>query len=678
MVVLAIKNPMTRPIQLLVLITAFFSSTVRAQDRDSVERSATGADVTITAERPMSAASDKSFLAKKFEMAPRNSTQDLLRIVPGLIIAQHAGGGKAEQIFLRGFDADHGTDVNITVDDVPVNMISHGHGQGYADLHFIIPETIGSIDVVKGPYFARFGDLATAGAVTFHTRDSIERNVLALEGGQFNTYRGFAMLGDPVRITGLKYYAAAEVFGTRGYFDAPQDMQRYNVFAKAIAPLESCSITASLMSFASSWDASGQIPQRVVPVIGRFGAVDDGEGGNTSRSTAMLKYETAGADPFNVTASLTKYNFKLFSDFTFFARDSVRGDMIEQNDNRTVLAFKAEKRATWSLSDNVIMQTRAGLNARADNIHVALFEDSARLRHATTVDAEISQRQFGSYVEQEILLPFATLQFGARADHINFHVSDLNANGATGQAEQFVISPKANLSIPLGAASIFANSGFGFHSNDARAVVLDKSASLPRAFGSELGMRYGNSRDIFSASAAAWMLDLDEELVYVGDEGTTERSGRTRRQGIDLELSVHPWDWLTINSSLTLSKGRYRDLAEGENMIPLAPDRTLTGSAIVDLEPLVFAMHMRHIGDRPANEDGSVTALGYTVLDLTTHYDLGSYRIFASMNNLFDVDWNEAQFDTESRLRGESGPVSELHFTPGTPRDLRLGVSYSF
>lgn len=661
------------------LVTALVTGASAQQKVDTLPRTTLGDDLIVNADRPMSAASDQRFLAKKFELVPRSSTQDLLRMVPGLIIAQHAGGGKSEQIFLRGFDADHGTDINISVDDAPINMVSHGHGQGYADLHFIIPETIQSIDVVKGPYFARFGDLTTAGAVSFRTRDSIDKNILKVEGGQFNTYRALALIGDPLKIDGLSYYGAGEFYGTRGYFDAPQDMQRYNVFAKAIAPFEGSSLTASLMSFASSWDASGQIPERVVPTVGRFGAVDDGEGGSTSRTTGIIKYETAGNDPLTLTASLTKYNFKLFSDFTFFARDSVRGDMIEQNDDRTVFGLKAEKRTTWSLTDDVIMQTRAGLNVRADDIHVGLYEDSARIRHTTTVDADIAQHQIGPYVEQDILLPFATVQLGLRADYINFSVADRMTSSEAGSAQQLIMSPKTNLSLPVSNdATLFVNTGFGFHSNDARAVVLDKSASLPRAFGSEAGMRYGNSRDLFSASAALWLLDLDEELVYIGDEGTTEISGRTRRQGIDVELNVQPIEWLTLTSSLTLSKGRYRDMSEGENHIPLAPDRTLTASASLDLKPLSVAMHVRHIGDRPANETGSVMALGYSVVDLTSHYDLGSYRIYASIDNLFDTEWNEAQFDTESRLRGESSPVSELHFTPGTPRNVKLGLAYSF
>ena len=192
---------------------------------DSIRRSKNPETVTVTAERPLSAASDKSFRDSDFVLRPRNSAQDMLRLVPGLVLAQHAGGGKAEQIFLRGFDADHGTDVNISVDDVPVNMLSHGHGQGYADLHFIIPETIQEVDVVKGPYDTRYGDLATAGVVAFQTKDSLKNNLLKLEGGSFDEYRALALIKGPESQT-IQSYFGTDLFYTRGPFDVPQDFHR--------------------------------------------------------------------------------------------------------------------------------------------------------------------------------------------------------------------------------------------------------------------------------------------------------------------------------------------------------------------------------------------------------------------------------------------------------------------
>ena len=308
---------------LLLALLATANALAQRPDRSADTLTYRSDSVTVRASRPYSAASDARFRAADFALRPRNSAQDILRVVPGLVIAQHAGGGKAEQIFLRGFDADHGTDINISVDGAPVNMVSHGHGQGYADLHFIIPETVEQVEVVKGPYFARYGDLTTAGAVTFITADSLKENLVKFEGGRFDTYRAVALLRTSANSSGLNAYFGGEVQGSRGYFDAPQDFHRLNLFAKVHARTGSNgSISSSISSFGSGWDASGQIPQRGVESgeIGRFGAIDHLEGGSTSRTTALVNYASGGSSPLTITGSYTDYRFRLYSNFTFFAR----------------------------------------------------------------------------------------------------------------------------------------------------------------------------------------------------------------------------------------------------------------------------------------------------------------------------------------------------------------------
>ncbi len=642
-----------------------------------------GDSVTVQAQRAYSAVSDARFRAADFALRPRSSAQDMLRVVPGLVIAQHAGGGKAEQIFLRGFDCDHGTDVNIAVDDAPVNMVSHGHGQGYADLHFIIPETIEAIDVVKGPYFARNGDLATAGAVTFRTADTLRESMLKMEGGSFGTYRGVLLLRAPVQTPGLSAYFGGELYGSNGYFDASQDFHRANLFATVREALAGRgSISASLCSFSAGWNASGQVPERAVEsgMISRFGSIDPNEGGSTSRTTAILKYASGGSSPLTITGSYTDYRFRLFSDFTFFAHDSVRGDMIEQTDRRSILALKAENDIIYSLGD-VGMRTRFGADLRSDDIHAALHHDSARVRLETKADAQIAQRQIGPYLEQEIVLPWAEILLGLRADYFTFDVENLLHDGAQpdGIAGQFLVSPKASVSIPFSeSAALFLNAGFGFHSNDARVVVQDRTKTLPRAFGSEIGFRCGAPAGLASGAISAWMLDLEEELVYVGDEGTTEPSGRTRRIGIDVEGRVNPMDWLTLGADATLSRGRSLDAPAGADAIPLAPNFTLSANIMAHGGPFSAAARLRMVGDRPANPENTVRATGYGIVDFSASYRIGQVELFTNVENLLNAEWNEAQFDTESRLRGEAAPVSELHFTPGTPRSIRGGMAVRF
>lgn len=654
------------------------------EDADPVPDSVGVSDsVVIIGTRIYSAGSDAGFRAAAFALMPRSSAQDILRVVPGLVTAQHAGGGKAEQIFLRGFDADHGTDVNIRVDEAPVNMVSHGHGQGYADLHFIIPETIERVDVVKGPYFARYGDLTTAGAVSMKTWDSLSENLVRLEGGSFGTWRAVGLFRAPLASQNINAYFGGEVYSTQGYVDAPQNLRRLILFGKAHARIgRNATLSASISGFGSGWDASGQIPERAVRSgrITRFGFIDSTEGGATSRTTGTFRYEATGDAPFRITGSVTGYRFRLFSNFTFFAADSVRGDAIEQTDDRTILALKGERDFLYQAL-GVPMFTRVGADLRNDDITVGLYHDSARVRLETTDNSRIRQRHIGPFIEHSLHFPWGRFMLGLRADYFLFDVENLlnGGPGAEGVAGRFLLSPKANLAVPVtDDFTLFANSGFGFHSNDARSVVADPSESIPRAFGAEGGVRYGRPEGAVSLAAAAWTLLLEREFVFVGDEGTTEESGRTARRGIDLEVQANPFGWLSLGVDATLSQGRFTELPDGENRIPLAPSLTLTANALFRYDIFAGYLRLRHIGDRPANESNTVTAYGYSVVDLSASCRLGAAELFLSVENLLNTEWNEAQFDTESRLRGEAAPVSELHFTPGTPLSVRGGLAWRF
>ncbi len=637
--------------------------------------------VTIQADRIYSAASDHLFRKQNLQLLPRNSAQDILRIVPGLVTAQHAGGGKAEQIFLRGFDCDHGTDVNINVDGAPVNMVSHGHGQGYADLHFIIPETIEHVEVMKGPYAARNGDLTTAGAVTFRTADTLPNSIAKLELGSFKTLRGLALC--TTSFGNLKSYGGIEYFSTRNFFDAPQDFIRMNYIGKVFAPLtENSTLSASVIGFTSEWNASGQIPERAVRsgLISRYGTIDPNEGGKTSRTSALLAFETQGSEPIKINASFTRYQFQLYSNFTFFAEDSVRGDMIEQTDQRSVFSLRGEKNF-FTLAGDIGMKTTLGGDVRYDDIHTALYHDTARVRLETTRDNAIRQMNLGVFAEHSFLFSNFSLQFGVRGDYIGFDVDNLMTGvpGSEGISQQFLVSPKFNASWnPSSTTTLFYNFGLGFHSNDARvAVSVPTGNTLPRAYGSEIGARW--SDESLTISTALWILDLDREFIWVGDEGTTEESGRSRRVGMDVEARYQVASWLTVGSELTLSRGRLLDLPDGSNFIPLSPNVTLTSYASITTDIFTSSLRLRHISDRPANEDNSLTALGYTIVDVTAQVLLSRVLdLTIQCENILNSEWREAQFDTSSRLRSEASPVSEVNYTPGTRPSIRVGLSMKF
>lgn len=683
--------------------------------------------VLVEGERSYSTASSMSIREFDLNVRPVNTAQDLLQLAPGLVIAQHAGGGKAEQIFLRGFDADHGTDVAISSDGIPVNMVSHGHGQGYADLHFIIPELVDSIDVLKGPYFVRHGNLSTAGSVMYHTKDRIEGNLLKLEGGEFNTQKFTGMFQLPTASEHQNAYFAGQFYNTDGAVESKQDFQRLNLFGKFNTRLnETSKLSFTASTFSSAWDASGQIPQRAVEsgLISRFGTIDDLEGGQTGRQNLNLTYAlTDGSDnQFLFQPYFSQYNFKLFSNFTFFLDDADNGDMIEQTDDRTILGFNTEyefKRAFYSMQSS----TSFGGGFRSDDITVSLWHSPNRRRLTQRVNSGIIERNLYLWGQQELIInPKLRFQIGLRGDYFTFNVEDhldtmmdeeVALPHASGYAQEAMLNPKFNVVYsPLESSDVFLNFGTGFHSNDARDVVIEQTISnlerayseqglddnqiterlaemnfnrefagirtLPRAIGAEIGTRHRFLGRV-NIGIAGWWLELDEELVFVGDAGETEISGKSQRIGIDIEGRAQILSWLWVDADVNLSDGIFVDEPAEANHIPLAPRLTSTGGlTVIHPSGIGASLRYRHIGDRPANEDNSVIAEGYTVVNLGLSYAYGPFKYFVAVENLFDVDWNEAQFDTESRLTDETQSVSEIHFTPGNPLNFLAGISFSF
>lgn len=646
--------------------------------------------ILVAADPAVSAASSRVVRALDVQLRPRESSQELLRLAPGLVIAQHAGGGKAEQIFLRGFDADHGTDVAVSVDGTPVNLVSHAHGQGYADLHFLIPEVVDRVEVRKGPYDAQDGDLATAGAVAFRIRDRIGPARVESRAGSFGTLHGLALLplgGDIARPGG---YVALAAHYSRGPFVASQGYRRLNGFARWTAPLgPSLALVASASGFDARWNASGQIPERAVArgLIGRFGSIDSTEGGTTFRYEASVGLRgAAGEGEWDLRAYGVRYRLDLFSDFTFFLVDSVEGDGIEQLDRRSIGGLQGRYTAPTRVL-GLDGRTSAGLDVRADLGRVALYHQHARTRLETRVLGDLSEQRYSGWIKQDLrLAPRLRLELGLRGDLFRFGFADRlgpapgGAEPAAGDRWLGIVSPKANLAIDLGSGTtLFANAGAGFHSNDARDVLAAPpgAAVLPRALGGELGLR--RTWGAGSVAVALWGLDLGSEQVYVGDEGTTEPRGRTRRWGMDLEGRLRLARWLWLDADVNLSRGRFRDEPPDSDRIPLAPTLTSAGGLTVrELGPVSGGIRYRAVGPRAADESNTVRARGYTVAEAFGRWAIGRLELFGAVDNLFNVEWNEAQFATTSRLPGEPGPVTELHFTPGARRAAQLGVEYRF
>ncbi|MEO9892396.1 TonB-dependent receptor [Aurantibacter sp.] len=619
---------------------------------------------------------------------PVKSSQEILRKIPGLIIGQHAGGGKAEQIFLRGFDIDHGTDIAIDVDGLPVNMVSHAHGQGYADMHFIIPETIDNIDFGKGAYYADKGNFNTAGYVGLKTKKSINDNLLSVEAGMFNTLRTVGML----KLTESEFsnaYVASEMVLTDGAFDSPQNFNRLNIMGRYnYNNRENQDLSLTLSHFQSKWDASGQVPQRAIDqgLIGRFGAIDDTEGGNTSRSNFLINHTRQLNEHSKVKskAYISKYDFELFSNFTFFLEDPVNADQIRQKEDRTIIGAETAYEHSIHVGDHDSqLKYEAGIGFRYDDVNDVQLSRTKNRKELLERLAygNVDETNSYSFINLTYKKNKWTINPGLRLDYFKFDYENLLTETYDSKSQdKLFLGPKLNVLFAASpAVQIFGKTGVGFHSNDTRVVIAnDADEILPAAYSFDVGGLFKPTNKIV-INAALWNLFLEQEFVYVGDAGIVEPSGKTRRYGVDFGVRYQLTDWLYANGDVNYTYARSTEEPAGADYIPLAPDLTSSGGlSFRDIGNLSGGVNYRYIKNRPANEDNSIVAEGYFVTDMNLNYAWNNWTFGVIVENLFDTKWNETQFATESRLFNEAIPVEEIHFTPGTPFYLRGKVSVRF
>lgn len=620
---------------------------------------------------------------------PIINSQEVLRLVPGLFIGQHAGGGKAEQIFLRGFDLDHGTDINLTVDGLPVNMVSHAHGQGYADLHFLIPELIEKVGFNKGPYQSDKGNLATAGYVAFKTKNYLSSNFAKLEAGQFNTIRaitGINLLKKSANERNQSLYVAGEGSFTKGYFESPQDFSRYNGIIKFHGRTGNKStLTALLTGLSSKWNASGQIPDRAVAdgSIGFFGAIDDKEGGNTSRynASAELMHNLGNGAVLRNQLYYSHYKFELYSNFTFFKEDPLNGDQIRQKENRHITGYNLSYLQDHKWNGKTA-QFSTGLQARYDKIDdIELSRTKNRTQTtASLMLGDINELNSGIYLQEKLVLnPHLDITAGLRADYFtNSYYDQLTFTKQSSSSA--IISPKFNINYRANdKVQLYWYNGQGFHSNDTRvAIARNGKEVVTPAWGSDLGGIFKLGKKAM-LQTAIWYLWMKQEFVYVGDEGVVEPGGKTKRIGWDMSLRYELAKNLYTDLDISLTNPRALNTPKEESYLPLAPRFTSVGGITYrKASGWNGSLRYRYMGDRPANEDNTVVAKGYFVTDAAINYTKNKWEAGLSIQNIFDTKWKETQFDTESRLQNEPGPVSEIHFTPGTPFFARLSFSVFF
>ena len=628
---------------------------------------------------------------REIEARPLLRPGEVLEYIPGVIVTQHSGDGKANQFFLRGFNLDHGTDFYTTVAGMPVNLPTHAHGQGYSDLNFLIPELIARVDYRKGPYFAEEGDFSSAGAAHFHYLDRMKENLALATLGSFG-YQRVLFAGSPKPENGNLLYAL-ELVRNDGPWVNPNDFRKVNAVLRYNHGVPENGYNLTAMYYSGKWNATDQIPQRAVDsgLVPRFGAIDATDGGNAQR--ASLSYDMRKpflGGQFQMGAYVIKSSLQLYSNFTYFQDDPVNGDQFQQVDSRTLMGITPNWLWTGKLGG---MQSilKLGMQLRRDNIdQVGLYNTVARQRLSTTRADTVRETSNGIYAEH-------TLQWaekfrsvlGLRADFFNMDVaSNLAAN--SGRTSDHLVSPKLNLIFgPWAETEYFISAGSGFHSNDARGVVITvdpktlapatQSPALVRSRGAELGLR-SEWVPMLQSSLALWRLSLDSELVFAGDAGTTQASRPSLRQGVEWSNRYRPRPWLLIDVDLSASKAKFTDEDPAGNHIPGSIDRVgAVGATLTDLGRWSGALQMRYFGQRPLIEDASVMSRSTLTTSLRIGYRLEkNLRLWLDVFNLFNRRASDIDYFYASRLPGEAAPVNDVHFHPVEPRGMRLTLSANF
>lgn len=625
------------------------------------------------------------------KLLPMNNAQDLLKTVSGVFIAQHAGGGKAEQIFLRGFDNDHGTDFGVFIDGIPVNLSSHAHGQGYADMHFIIPELIQDADYYKGPYEMKNGNFSVSGAARYKTKNALDKSMVKLDIGQYGHQRGLVLLNltPKHKLFNLgkseQSYIALEGTLNKGFFESPQDFRKFSGFFKYNSQLsKATSLVFSASYFTSDWKGSGQIPLRAVEsgAIGWFGAIDDTEGGATARFNSTLKFNTFLKNNQRISNQVYYANnaYHLLSNFTFFLNDSVNGDMIQQGENRDLFGYTFEYNRKDKIKKTKLSSTYS-MGIRSDLMHSKLATSLKTSAVETLDNSNILETNYWAYIKENWKLNSKWLvQFGSRIDYFNFRIKDQLGTKVSGERNAYRLSPKLSLFYnPTESIQLFVKGGSGFHSNYTHAAVGQKDIHpLAKANGADLGTEFKIGK-VFVGTVSLWTIQSGSEYIFVADAGTFENNGRSLRRGIDFAGKLRPIKNTWLNFSVNYSKGTLLDEPDHANSIPAAP--VLTGTASVlykHPKALDLYLGLRYMAERPAIEDESVFADSYFLMDASVNYTLKGFQFGLSVQNIFNVRWMEAVFYDASKLKTESEAVDDFHFTPGSPRYIKGSLSYSF
>ena len=631
---------------------------------------------------------------------------EVLETVPGLIVSQHSGEGKANQYYLRGFNLDHGTDFATTVDGVPVNLVTHAHGQGWTDTGFLIPELVRTISYQKGVYYAQNGDFSSAGAADIRYADALPGGFAKIEGGSFHYYRG--LLADSAQVGAGRLLYALELVHNDGPFQRGDDYRKRNGVLRYSEENACTGWSATFMGYKATWNSTDQIPRRAVTAgaIDRFGLIDPSDGGDSQRYSLTAEWHRRGQSGVTrVMAYGYYYDLDLFSNFTYFLNNPERGDQFEQPDKRLVSGLKASQ-VFFHRIGQADAESTLGLQVRHDSLRNGLYLTESRRRHDLVRRDHVQETSVSPYAENRAHWSnWLRTTVGARVDAFRFAVTESNRAENVGRRTATLASPKAGLVLgPWAGTEIYVNGGSGFHSNDARGVNtrVDPATGDPtkatgepilpakplvRTRGAEIGARTTWVKGLQS-TLTFWLLDIDSELVFSGDAGTTEASRPGRRYGVEFANYFSPTKWLTFDADASLSQSRFRDDERDRvtgapigRRIPGSVESVVAAGATVHgLEGFSGGLRLRYFGPRALIENNRVRSGETLLLTALVGYEFGHHwTVQAELFNALNRKNSAIDYSYTSRLRGEPADgVDDTHFHPAEPRSVRVSLTRRF
>lgn len=628
----------------------------------------------------------------EFAYRPLARPGELVEMVPGALATQHSGSGKANQFYLRGFNLDHGTDFSVLADGVLMNMPSHAHGQGYLDLNSVIPELVDRIDYGKGPYYADAGDFSSAGYTRMHSISALPKGLLKFTGGEFGYYR--TLLANSKKIGSGDLLAAGEFNTYNGVWRQPEDLGKYNGLLRYTLDNTDWGLSVNAKAYHSSWNATNQIPTRAIDsgTLDLYGSMDPTDGGDSSRYSLSSNLWSRGdgyKNDFN--AYLVYYDLNLYSNPTGFLDYPMQGDQVHQTERRVVTGGSDEQ--TWF--DNwfgMDVDNSLGLQIRHDEIIGAALNRTEQRRIFQTVRQDnISETSVAIYLKNQVqwLEKFRSIT-GLRTDFLDVNVNSRTLAANSGSRNASLLSPKLSLIFgPWIDNEVFVNLGYGHHSNDARGATLrinpvsgDSAASvspLVRSRGGEIGLRNSFIPGL-NTTIALWWMQMNSELIFVGDASSTEASGRSERHGVEWSNTYQVNDSLTLDADLSFSKAQYVGVPRDTNHIPNSVGRVISAGAVLQLPLHTFtSLRLRHFGNIPLNDTGSLNAGDTTLLNWGLGYEHKDLKLELDLFNLLGSKSNDTAYAYSSRLPGEAPDgVDGILKHPVEPRMLRLTATVKF